>query len=92
MRAIFSAFSTPSHLLCGAVSVAMLAMQGASFLATKTEGEVARARVRSAPRGAHCLVVLFSIAGPVVTLSASMALSCRATSIRRVRPIRSGKA
>ena len=53
----------PFALLCGLVSVAMLAMQGASYLAMKSEGDVAlRARSFGA-RAALALVVLFTIAG-----------------------------
>lgn len=54
---------SPFALLCGLVSVAMLVMQGASYLALKSEGEVAaRARGYGA-MAAAVLIVLFAIAG-----------------------------
>jgi len=53
----------PFALLCGLVSVAMLTMQGAAFLAGKAEGEVAqRARVFGV-RAALALMALFALAG-----------------------------
>jgi cytochrome d ubiquinol oxidase subunit II len=53
----------PFALLCGLVSVAMLTMQGAAFLAGKAEGEVAqRARVFGV-RAALALIALFALAG-----------------------------
>ena len=45
----------PFALLCGAVSIAMLTMQGACFLASKSEGEVAR---RAAWFGAVAALIL----------------------------------
>ena len=49
MRAAFSACCSPFALLCGLVSVAMLLMQGAAWLAGKSDGAVAaRARRGSA--------------------------------------------
>lgn len=53
----------PFALLCGLVSVAMLTMQGASFLAMKSDGDVASRARSSGARAALALVVLFTIAG-----------------------------
>ena len=82
----------PFALLCGVVSVAMLTMQGASFLASKSEGEVAR---RAAWFGAGAALMPRRAVVDRRRLgraAAWMGLSCRATSTRRGRPIRSGKA
>ena len=58
----------PFSLLCGLISIAMLAMQGASFLAVKTEGEItARAR-RFGAMAAATLLLLFTLAGIWVAL------------------------
>ncbi|HTH16423.1 MAG TPA: cytochrome d ubiquinol oxidase subunit II [Magnetospirillum sp.] len=57
---------TPFPLLCGLVSLAMIAMHGAAFIALKTEGAIeARAR-RVIWVAAIVLVVLFAGAGVVV--------------------------
>ncbi|MFI4986415.1 MAG: cytochrome d ubiquinol oxidase subunit II [Alphaproteobacteria bacterium] len=53
----------PFALLCGLVSVAMLAMHGGVFLALKTEGEIAARARRAATLAALALVILFSLAG-----------------------------
>ena len=58
----------PFALLCGAVSVAMLTMQGASFLASKSEGEVARRAGWFGAVAALILVLLLSAAGAWVAL------------------------
>jgi len=58
----------PFALLCGAVSIAMLTMQGASFLASKSEGEVARRAGWFGAVAALILVLLLSIAGAWVAL------------------------
>ncbi len=59
----FFGLLNPFALLCGLVSVAMIVMQGASFLATKTEGAVAdRARAYGSA-AAITLVALFLAAG-----------------------------
>ncbi len=58
----------PFALLCGAVSIAMLTMQGASFLASKSEGEVARRAAWFGAVAALILVVLLSAAGAWVAL------------------------
>jgi cytochrome bd ubiquinol oxidase subunit II len=58
----------PFALLCGAVSIAMLTMQGASFLASKSEGEVARRAAWFGAVAALILVVLLSVAGAWVAL------------------------
>jgi cytochrome bd ubiquinol oxidase subunit II len=54
---------SPFALLCGLASLAMLALQGASFLASKCEGEVARLAARFGRRAATTLLILFSVAG-----------------------------
>jgi cytochrome d ubiquinol oxidase subunit II len=58
----------PFALLCGAVSIAMLTMQGASFLASKSEGEVARRAAWFGAVAALILALLLSIAGAWVAL------------------------
>jgi cytochrome d ubiquinol oxidase subunit II len=58
----------PFALLCGGVSVAMLTMQGASFLASKSEGEVARRAAIFGAVAALILALLLSIAGAWVAL------------------------
>ncbi len=64
----FFGLLNPFALLCGVVSVAMLVMQGASYLATKAEGPVA-ARARTFGWvSAVVLVALFAGAGVWVAL------------------------
>jgi cytochrome bd ubiquinol oxidase subunit II len=58
----------PFALLCGLVSIAMLVMQGASYLAVKTEGEPAERARRFGAGAAVALIVLFSIAGVWIAL------------------------
>ncbi len=58
----------PFALLCGAVSIAMLTVQGASYLASKSEGEVARRAALFGACAALILVLLLSIAGAWVAL------------------------
>jgi len=54
---------SPFAILCGLVSVAMIAMHGGAYLAAKTEGEIkARAR-RASAIAAVAVVVLFVAAG-----------------------------
>ncbi len=53
----------PWALLCGLVSVAMLAMQGGAWLAFKTEGALARRANCAASWAAVAVIVLFSLAG-----------------------------
>jgi cytochrome d ubiquinol oxidase subunit II len=53
----------PFALLCGLVSVAMLIMQGGSFLALKTEGDIHDRAVRAAGLAALATIILFSLAG-----------------------------
>jgi cytochrome d ubiquinol oxidase subunit II len=54
---------SPFAVLCGLVSVAMIAMHGGAYLAAKTEGEIkARAR-RASAIAATAVVVLFVAAG-----------------------------
>ncbi len=53
----------PFALLCGLVSIAMLATHGAVYLAMKADADVAR-RARSVSRGAAVIwIVLFALAG-----------------------------
>jgi cytochrome d ubiquinol oxidase subunit II len=53
----------PFALLCGLVSVAMLMMHGATWLAVKTEQPIADRAVTAARYAALALVVLFTIGG-----------------------------
>ena len=53
----------PWALLCGLVSVSMLAMQGGAWLALKTEGDLARRANAAASWAAVAVIVLFSLAG-----------------------------
>lgn len=53
----------PFALLCGLVSVAMLAMHGASYLACKTEGDVQRRAQDAGSLAGLVLVVLFALGG-----------------------------
>lgn len=53
----------PFALLCGLVSVAMLTMQGAAYLACKSEGDVPERAARQGARAALALVALFALAG-----------------------------
>jgi cytochrome bd ubiquinol oxidase subunit II len=53
----------PFALLCGIVSVAMITMHGASYLACKTEGEVRARAQRAGVIAGILLVVLFVIGG-----------------------------
>ena len=53
----------PFALLSGLVSVAMLAMQGGTFLALKSEGDVALRAARASRLAAVALLVLFTLAG-----------------------------
>ena len=56
----------PFALLCGFVSVAMLTMQGGSFLATKTQGAVAARSTRLGAAAAILLALFFAVAGVLV--------------------------
>ena len=58
----------PFSLLCGLISIAMLVMQGASFLATKTEGEITKRARRCGSVAASALLLLFTFAGIWVAL------------------------
>jgi cytochrome bd ubiquinol oxidase subunit II len=53
----------PFALLCGLVSVAMLTLQGASWLALKVEGDVAARSRKFGLWAALALLLLFSLAG-----------------------------
>ena len=56
----------PFALLCGLVSVAMLVMQGGSFLAAKTEGAVAMRARRFGAAAAILTALLFALAGVLI--------------------------
>jgi cytochrome d ubiquinol oxidase subunit II len=60
----FFGLLSPFALLCGLVSVAMMAMQGGAWLALKTEDPVA-ARARQASLGAALLLVLLFVAAGI---------------------------
>jgi len=60
----FLALFNPFALLCGLVSVAMLTLHGASYLACKTEGEL-RQRARAFAGTAALLFIVLFIAGGV---------------------------
>jgi cytochrome d ubiquinol oxidase subunit II len=53
----------PFALLCGLASVAMLTMQGATYLAMKSEGEVSARAANFGIWAAVALILLFAIAG-----------------------------
>ncbi len=53
----------PFSLLCGLTSVFMLAMQGATFLASKSEGDVSRRAGNYGSLAAAMLIALLTIAG-----------------------------
>ena len=53
----------PFALLCGLVSVAMLMMHGASYLATKTETAVRQRAIYYGRGAGFCLFILFLLAG-----------------------------
>jgi len=57
------ALFNPFALLCGLVSVAMITMHGAGYLACKTEGEVRSRARRMGALAAIVLVVLFLLGG-----------------------------
>lgn len=59
---------SPFALLGGLVSVTMLALQGATYLATKTEGEVAERASLIGSLAAFALFILFTVAGVWVAL------------------------
>lgn len=58
----------PFALLCGVVSVTMIVMQGAAWLAGKSEGEIALRAQRIGALAAIALVLLFTIAGLWIAL------------------------
>ena len=53
----------PFALLCGLVSVAMLAMHGANFLVVKTEASIKQRAIRYSRLSALLFFVLFTVAG-----------------------------
>jgi cytochrome bd ubiquinol oxidase subunit II len=57
------ALFNPFALLCGLVSVAMITMHGAAYLACKTGGEVRARAQRAGVRAAGALIVLFALGG-----------------------------
>jgi cytochrome d ubiquinol oxidase subunit II len=59
----FFGLLSPFALLCGLVSLAMVAMHGAVYLTNKTDGAVAARARRVVPVAALALIVLFSLAG-----------------------------
>lgn len=58
----------PFALLCGLVSVCMLAMHGASYLATKTEGIVRQRAIQYGRIAAIVMLLLFALAGVWVAM------------------------
>ncbi len=58
----------PFGLLSGLLSVAMLAMHGGTFLALKSEGEIAARAARAGGLAALALMVLFTLAGLWISL------------------------
>ncbi len=67
MRSVYSgsfwALLNPLALLFGLVSLSMLTLQGACFLAHRTEGDLQRRVIRVAMVAGFCLLVLFSLGG-----------------------------
>jgi len=57
----------PFALLCGLVSLSMLAMHGAVYAALKTTGEIAARATKAATLAALILIVLFTLGGLWVT-------------------------
>lgn len=57
------ALFNPFALICGLVSVAMLAMHGSMFLSIKTEGDIQERAMRYSYLCATLTIVLFAIAG-----------------------------
>ena len=57
------ALLTPFAVLCGAVSVFMMLMQGAAYLSMKTEGDIAARSRRIGAVSALLLAILFTLAG-----------------------------
>ena len=63
----FWALLNPFALLCGVVSVAMLTLQGATYLAHRTQGDVQRRAKQAVGVAAGAVVAGFAGAGMVVT-------------------------
>lgn len=59
----FLALFNPFALICGLTSVALLTMQGASYLALKTESIICIRARKSARISAILLIILFAVAG-----------------------------
>lgn len=59
----FFGLLNPFGILCGLVSIAMLAMHGSAFLCVKTEGEIAARTRRIGGRAALAAALLFGLAG-----------------------------
>ncbi|MFD2250233.1 cytochrome d ubiquinol oxidase subunit II [Pseudochelatococcus lubricantis] len=64
----FFGLLNPFALLCGLVSVAMLTMHGATWLALKTEGEVRARAVSYGKRAALATIALFALGGVALWL------------------------
>jgi len=64
----FFGLLTPFALLCGLVSLGMIATQGAAVIATRTEGAIARRARTYGSISAIATIVLFALAGVWVAL------------------------
>ncbi|MFN7710669.1 MAG: cytochrome d ubiquinol oxidase subunit II [Holosporales bacterium] len=60
---------SPFALLCGGVSVVMLALQGTTYIAMKTEGHIQERAQKLARRLSPILIALFTFAGVVLVLN-----------------------
>lgn len=63
----FWALLNPFALLAGVVSLSLLSMQGASFLAHRTEGELQQRAIRATRAAGVVMLIAFSLAGMWVT-------------------------
>ena len=68
MRAPFFGLLNPFALLCGLVSVAMLAMHGGAYLALKASGAIVDRALRIARIVAPVTIALFIVGGIWVAL------------------------
>ncbi|MDD3763732.1 MAG: cytochrome d ubiquinol oxidase subunit II [Nevskiales bacterium] len=62
----FWALLNPFALLCGVVSLSAIALQGATFLSHRTDGQVQARAVRAVSISAVVMMAAFSVAGVVV--------------------------
>ncbi len=62
----FWALLNPFALLCGVVSLSAIALQGATFLSHRTDGQVQARAVRAVSISAMVMMAAFSVAGVVV--------------------------